>query len=190
MWYHQLYFLNIKLWQKDTELWSFAVFVWDVNILLAFLADFLFELCDTSKIRNARTKVFEVIHHVRCPSCQRLKKLSMLFTNMQVRKGREHDKILHSKFLFHQSWWKMFNHFGNVKKHEPRKKPSYFPIYWMVNRDPYSGLLYSPYNWVGFHPLYNPTNQGFFHSSHHPWKSHGYLAGSVARGSQRPAANA
>ena len=21
------------------------------------------------------------------------------------------------------------------------------------------------YNWVGFHPLYNPTNQGFFHCS-------------------------
>ena len=24
---------------------------------------------------------------------------------------------------------------------EPRKKPSYFLLYWMVNRDPYSGLL-------------------------------------------------
>ena len=25
--------------------------------------------------------------------------------------------------------------------HEPRKKPSYFLLYWMVNRDPYNGLL-------------------------------------------------
>ena len=24
---------------------------------------------------------------------------------------------------------------------EPRKKPSYFPLYWMVNRDPYNGFL-------------------------------------------------
>ena len=24
---------------------------------------------------------------------------------------------------------------------EQRKKPSYFPLYWMVNRDPYNGLL-------------------------------------------------
>ena len=24
---------------------------------------------------------------------------------------------------------------------EPGKKPSYFPLYWMVNRDPYNGLL-------------------------------------------------
>ena len=24
---------------------------------------------------------------------------------------------------------------------EPRKKPSYFPLYWLVNRDPYIGLL-------------------------------------------------
>ena len=25
--------------------------------------------------------------------------------------------------------------------HEPRKKPSYFPLDWLVNRDPYNGLL-------------------------------------------------
>ena len=30
---------------------------------------------------------------------------------------------------------------------------------WLVNRDPYNGLLYSLYNWVGFHPL---NNQVFF----------------------------
>ena len=24
---------------------------------------------------------------------------------------------------------------------EPRKKPSYFPLYWLVNRDPYNGVL-------------------------------------------------
>ena len=24
---------------------------------------------------------------------------------------------------------------------EPRKKPSYFPLYWLFNRDPYNGLL-------------------------------------------------
>ena len=23
---------------------------------------------------------------------------------------------------------------------EPRKRPSYFPLFWMVNRDPYNGL--------------------------------------------------
>ena len=46
---------------------------------------------------------------------------------------------------------------------EPRKKkPSYFPLYWLVNRDPYNGLLQSLYNWVGWHPLYNRTNHGFF----------------------------
>ena len=25
--------------------------------------------------------------------------------------------------------------------YEPRKKASYFPLYWLVNRDPYNGLL-------------------------------------------------
>ena len=34
----------------------------------------------------------------------------------------------------------------------------------LVYRDPYIGLLKSPYNWVGSHPLYNLNNQGpFFH---------------------------
>ena len=28
---------------------------------------------------------------------------------------------------------------GNHLSHE--KKPSYFPLYWVVNRDPYNGLL-------------------------------------------------
>ena len=40
---------------------------------------------------------------------------------------------------------------GSWKKNsdEPRKKnPYYFPLYWIVNRDPYSGALSSLYNWV------------------------------------------
>ena len=50
--------------------------------------------------------------------------------------------------------------------HGLRKKPSYFPLYWLVNSDPYNGLLKSPYTWVVFHPLYNRNNQGpFFHCS-------------------------
>ena len=32
--------------------------------------------------------------------------------------------------------------------------------YWLFNKDPYNSLLESLYNWVVFHPLYNPTNRG------------------------------
>ena len=28
----------------------------------------------------------------------------------------------------------------HFKKNEARKTPSYFPFYWLVNRDPYNGL--------------------------------------------------
>ena len=105
------------------------------------LADFLFELCDTSKRRNVSTKVFEVIHHVRCSSGQRLKKLPMLFTNTQVKKGRDTDKAALA-ISQTKSWWKMLEHLGNVKKR------------------------------------YHPWNE-----SH---ESHGYVAGSVGRRSQRP----
>ncbi len=40
--------------------------------------------------------------------------------------------------------------FRSAWKSEPRKKTSYFPLYWLVTRDPYNGLLESPYNWVMF----------------------------------------
>ncbi len=37
---------------------------------------------------------------------------------------------------------------------------------WLFNRDPYNGLLKSPYNRIVFHPLYTLNNQGpFFHCS-------------------------
>ena len=29
----------------------------------------------------------------------------------------------------------------HLMSYEPRKQPSYFPLYWLLNRDPYQGLL-------------------------------------------------
>ena len=37
---------------------------------------------------------------------------------------------------------------GNAQKSHEKKNNSYFPLYWMVNRDPYNGYLKSLYNWV------------------------------------------
>ena len=37
---------------------------------------------------------------------------------------------------------------------------------WMVNRDPYNGLWNNPYITGWYNPLYNPTNQVFFHCSY------------------------
>ena len=40
-----------------------------------------------------------------------------------------------------------FNYIGHILNRNPffsygpRKKPSYFPLYWLFNRDPYNGLL-------------------------------------------------
>ena len=50
---------------------------------------------------------------------------------------------------------------------EPRKKTRKLLSmkYWLVNKDPYNGLLKSLYNWVGCHPLYNPENSGTSKSS-------------------------
>ncbi len=50
---------------------------------------------------------------------------------------------------------------------------SYFSLYWLVNRDPYNGLLKSPHNWVVFNPLFTLNNQGpFFHCCLHTYLTH------------------
>ena len=45
-----------------------------------------------------------------------------------------------------------------------KNPPTFYDIGWLI------GILTMVYynalhNWVVFHPLYNPTNQGFFHCS-------------------------
>ena len=49
---------------------------------------------------------------------------------------------------------------GNVQN------PVDIPLYWLVNRDSYNASLQSPYNWVGFHPLYTANNQGQLVTAH------------------------
>ena len=47
--------------------------------------------------------------------------------------------------------------------HEKKQKTPTFALNpGFLNGDSYNGLTYSLYKWVGFHPLYNPTNQAFF----------------------------
>ena len=63
--------------------------------------------------------------------------------------------------------------------HELRKKPSYFPLYWLVYRDPYiNWLIKNPHILGSIITLYNLNNQGhFFHCSNDLWLSLGlYLA--------------
>ena len=38
---------------------------------------------------------------------------------------------------------------------------------WLFNRDPYNCLWQSLYNWIVFHPFYNPTNQRGFAPENH-----------------------
>ena len=37
--------------------------------------------------------------------------------------------------------------------HENNPGSLTFHYKWLINRDPFNGLLQSPYNWVVFHPL-------------------------------------
>ena len=61
----------------------------------------------------------------------------------------------------------------HIYLHEPRKKNSYFPLYWLFHRDAYNGSLSSPFNWVVKSPsLYTLNNSGFFiaHKEYHKFK--------------------
>ena len=48
--------------------------------------------------------------------------------------------------------WNLFALFDPLKIansiEQRKKKNSYFPLYWLVYRDPYIGLSKSPYKWV------------------------------------------
>lgn len=77
---------------------------------------------------------------------------------------------------------KGFVHCSHVSKSSRGKKKqnSYFPEKnWLFNRDPYNCLRQSLYNWIVFHPLYNPTNQlrgapvNHENPSHQGWRKHG-----------------
>ena len=55
-----------------------------------------------------------------------------------------------------------------------KKKASYFPFYWLFDRDPYNK---GPYNWIVFHPVFVAPKRTVFlapfffngtHGSHHP----------------------
>ena len=53
-------------------------------------------------------------------------------------------------------------HIPSIQSTEPRKKSLLLSIEsWLFNRDPYNGLLQSPRNWVGSHPLNTLNNQVF-----------------------------
>ena len=45
-------------------------------------------------------------------------------------------QMIYSQWCLHNTIW------------ATKKNPYYFPLYWLVNRDPYNGLLKSLYTWV------------------------------------------
>ena len=50
------------------------------------------------------------------------------------------DRSLHDQVMLDRSFGCQ-THTSNNATSEPRKKSSYFPLYWLVNGDPYNGLL-------------------------------------------------
>ena len=74
---------------------------------------------------------------------------------LAVQGSCKHSSIAYTEFQEEGTWPNQRN------TNEPRKKPSYFPLYSLFNRDRYSGLLESPHSWA---PTY-PKQAGFFRCS-------------------------
>ena len=82
-----------------------------------------------------------------------------MFT-VHTKQQHDHDSSLHPIWEFHVTRPQVellstYDHWDSaLSTFQPRKKPSYFPSYWLFDRDPYNGLLYtgrwskSPHNWV------------------------------------------
>ena len=55
--------------------------------------------------------------------------------------NKDSNQISFWSFSCTHTWKFKFRFDIHIISYEPRKKPSYFPLYWLVNRDPYTGLL-------------------------------------------------
>ena len=64
-----------------------------------------------------------------------------------------------------QTWSLELHHDSGTQKNHPSLATKKHIFYWLFNRNPYNGLLLSPYNWAVFHPLYTLNNQVLFHRS-------------------------
>ena len=57
------------------------------------------------------------------------------------------EAVVQTPYQKHELQWDIspqklnIKHQTSLKSPEPRKKPSYFPLYWLVNKDPLNGLL-------------------------------------------------
>ena len=83
-------------------------------------------------VGNERIKLYMVVMEMKLPwfptkglpeKCQPRKTRKVHNLTMKFTKGDSYEQTLF----------------------EPRKTPSYFPLYWLVNRDPYNGLWNNPY---------------------------------------------
>ena len=68
-----------------------------------------------------------------------------IWPNSQLNLGTRPTICFHGKWAEDESILGGFM-FNSEMSHEGN--PSYFPLYWLVNRDPYNGLLESLNNWV------------------------------------------
>ena len=63
-----------------------------------------------------------------------------------------------TKNMFQQTG--LFNSFHVSSEPRKKKHSSYFPLYWLVHRDPFNGLFVSLYNWV-VSSCIHPKQTGF-----------------------------
>ena len=87
-----------------------------------------------------------------------------LCTNGSLEKGWDQKGVVGEilEILELMLWVKISAAAAEKLSHE--KTRPYFPLYWLLNRDPYNGY-YNPHMTGQYNPLYTLNNQGCFHCS-------------------------
>ena len=162
----------IKLWSNSSELNKQNIKIWAPKSSLGFLL----KLC---------TPVFRGTNLANLQTFPKLPQPLLLLNPWPICppwwEGELESTSAYCRFLFSENTPYLTSK-DEILLWATKKKRPYFPLYWLFKRDPFNGLLQPLYNWVGFHPLYNLTNQGLFiaHMTstlkpNHAW--HGFFLG-------------
>ena len=129
------WFLGVeKTFKKRASVWVLGSYNPVTNNLRTFLKSLKYVEWSSKWTQvTVRNQTVPVLHKIWKKQTHKTRLSTSWKTCWKIKLDKHFETKLESKILEKKSC--------ATKTNEPRKKPSYFPLYWLVNRDPYNGLI-------------------------------------------------
>ena len=128
-------FLGVeKTFKKRASVWVLGSYNPVTNNLRTFLKSLKYVEWSSKWTQvTVRNQTVPVLHKIWKKQTHKTRLPTSWKTCWKIKLDKHFETKLESKILEKKSC--------ATKTNEPRNKPSYFPLYWLVNRDPYNGLI-------------------------------------------------